>query len=197
MKPATHDLWLIVVLTLGMIMVGSISAVLAGLSLGVAAVTFVGHCVAQRAGGVPFIRAGGGWRLVRRLAARVGATWGLALLATAVMSSAVGGMILTVVTAIVALVVWRLRPRDHDASQLADDSAELARAISLATNAQLAELWRRSASALQRPLPPAAMMRYVEIRRLILDEAERRAPERVSAWLTENPRTDSLHGYLR
>lgn len=190
MRPTGSDVWPSIALVGGMAITASVSVIVLLVSLGVAAVTVLVHAIAQRRTQAPLIRHGGASKLLRRVTATVASVWALTLVAGLATASVAYAIVVLALAGIVA-VVLRLLRADEDRTESAD-SPELAKAITRASDAQLADLWRRSADVLAHSHHPAATMRYVEIRRLILDEAERRAPDLLTTWLTEDPRADNL-----
>lgn len=196
MKPASHDLWLLAAVVIGVLLVGNVSMLAALLTVGVVTAVFLTHAARCRMSGAPVLRAGGSRRLIRRTAIAALSVWGLLVLNLATLSS-VSTSICLVLIGVLLLVVWYSQASPRALNEATDDPAELARAVKVASDEQLAELWQRSAAALRHSCLPSSTMRYAEIRRLVLDEAERRDRGRITQWLSENPRSDSLKGYLR
>src|SRR5690606_2066414 len=118
---------------------------------------------------------------LRAVAVAAVSVWAVFLAGSVVFGSSVNAVGWLVLGGAAGIVGWVGRPapvgpRRGAVAGRTPDPAGLARAVRTATDEQLAELWQRSAAALRQSSLPASTGRYVEIRQLILDEAERRDP---------------------
>lgn len=193
----TRDVSILATLGLGSLIAWTTAPRLMLFAVAVAAVTLAG-CVLRAARDPAYSPT----RALHNVAKAVAVTWGLGLVAAWLFASP--PVLLSVVLALVALgwtgawlVQNRPQPTALEEAAVSNDDAELERAVETATDEQLRDLWQRSASVLRHAYLPSSVNRYTEIRRLVLDEAERRAPDRVAQWLAEDPRTDNLPAYLR
>lgn len=136
-----------------------------------------------------------GWALVRERSLQValgfGAACGIGVLAIAGLGLLAGPATLIVAPAVVAPLVWTHRKRPR---QVAEQEAVAVRSpLAALSNAQLAQEWHVSYTALTMARDPGSLELIYALRRHQLDEIERRAPSGSTRWISSGSwvRSDS------